>query len=107
MARVRYEKSDYDYFNVGTGEAVTIKKVAEALIGLYGEDIKTEIVNRYRVGDIRHCYADIEKIRKIGFKAKIGLEEGLKNLVEWGRQEVAVDKTGDANQELERRNLKL
>ena len=101
------EKANYKFFNVGTGRAVTIKEVAETLINLYDKKITPEITNRYRVGDIRHCYADIGKIKEIGFTPKIGLEEGLKNLVEWGKTEKAVDKIKEANLELEKRNLTL
>jgi dTDP-L-rhamnose 4-epimerase len=101
------EKADYKYYNVGTGKATTIREVAGILTDLYKKDVTPEIVNRYRVGDIRHCYAGIEKIKEIGFTPKIGLKEGLKRLVEWGEGEEAVDKTEEANLELNRRNLTL
>ena len=99
------KKADYQYFNVGTGKAATIGEIAGLLINLYGKKIKPEIVNKYRSGDIRHCYASIEKIKKIGFTPRIELKEGLKNLVDWGKPEVAVDRVEDARKELEKRNL--
>ena len=101
------EKADYGFFNVGTGIPVTIKEVAATLIGLYGKNAEPEIVNRYRAGDIRHCYADIGKIRRLGFTPKIKLKDGLEALVEWGKDEEARDKTGKANRELEKRKLKM
>lgn len=102
------KKADYNSFNIGTGKAVSIREVANTLIDLYGKgNMAPEIANRYRAGDIRHCYADITKIRKIGFKPAISLEEGLRNLVEWGVDSEAVDKTEEANLELEKRNLKI
>ncbi|MGB2706248.1 MAG: NAD-dependent epimerase/dehydratase family protein [Candidatus Omnitrophota bacterium] len=101
------KKADYNFYNVGTGHAVTIKEVAGALIDLYGKKLQPEITNRYRVGDIRHCYADIKKIKALGFRPKIKLKEGLSNLVEWGKRERAVDKTTKADAELEKRKLKL
>ena len=104
---MRKNEADYDFFNVGTGEAVTIKKVAETLINLYGKKLKPKIANRYRVGDIRHCSADIAKIGKIGFAPRVKLREGLKNLVEWGKGKAAVDGTQEADRELEKRKLKL
>ena len=101
------DRADFGYFNVGTGRATTIKEVAGILIKLYGKDMECDVVNKYRIGDIRHCYADIGKIRGIGFRPAIGLEEGLKNLVEWGRLVEAVDGSEAANRELEERNLKV
>jgi len=100
-------KADYDYLNVGTGRSISIKEVATTLIALYGKNMKPSIVNHYRVGDIRHCYADIEKIRKIGFSPKINLKKGMQNLVEWGKREDAVDNTEQANSELQKRNLRI
>jgi dTDP-L-rhamnose 4-epimerase len=101
------EKADYDFYNVGTGRAVTIKEVAETLINLYGKKMLLKITNHYRIGDIRHCYADIAKIKAIGFTPKIGLEEGLRNLVEWGKQEKAEDRVAQASRELEKRKLTI
>ncbi len=101
------EKADYNFYNVGTGRPLTIKETAETLIELYGKNLKPEIVERYRVGDIRHCYADIDKIKKLGFMPNIELKDGLRNLVEWGKREKAIDKTGEADRELEKRKLKL
>ncbi|UCD54849.1 MAG: SDR family NAD(P)-dependent oxidoreductase [Candidatus Omnitrophota bacterium] len=100
-------KADYGVFNVGMGIARTIRHVAEILTELYGKNIEPEIANRYRAGDIRHCYADIKKIKDIGFEPKIDFKEGLKNLVEWGKVEKCVDKTDDAILELEERKLTL
>jgi dTDP-L-rhamnose 4-epimerase len=100
-------KCDYGYFNVGTGNAVTIKEVAEILIRLYGKNLSPDIIHRYRVGDIRHCYADISKFKKLGYEPKVKTKDGLKNLVEWGASAEAKDMTDKADLELERRQLKL
>ncbi|MBN1354211.1 MAG: SDR family NAD(P)-dependent oxidoreductase [Candidatus Omnitrophica bacterium] len=104
---MKSQKADYGYYNVGAGNAVSIKDVAETLIDLYGKKFKPKITNRYRTGDIRHCYADIEKIKSIGFSPKIKLREGLKTLVEWGLNENAIDRVEEAALELEKRNLTL
>ena len=98
-------KAAYNYYNVGTGRGLAIKDIARMLIDLYGKNMEPEIVGRYRVGDIRHCYADIGKIKEIGFTPEIELKDGLRNLVEWGKTEEAVDKTEKANLELNQRNL--
>ncbi len=102
------EKSNanYEIFNVGTENAVSILKVAEILIKLYNNDLKPKVMNKYRTGDIRHCFADISRIKnKLGFKPKFSLEEGIKELVEWGEKEEAVDKFEEAHEELFKRGL--
>jgi len=100
-------KMDYEAFNVGTGTAMTITEIASTIIKLYKKDLVPEITNKYRVGDIRHCYADISKIIACGFKPKVDLEKGLMELAQWGKKVTAVDRTDKANKELEARNLKI
>jgi dTDP-L-rhamnose 4-epimerase len=100
--------ANYEVFNVGTGKATNILEIAQMLIKLYNKDsnLNPEITNKYRAGDIRHCFADISKIKnKLGYEPKIDFEEGMKELVEWGEKEEAVDKFEEAHEELLRRGL--
>lgn len=101
------EEADYEAYNVGSGRPTSVLDIAKVLIKLYGKKVKPEIVNKFRVGDIRHCFADISKIKKLGFMPSVGLEEGLRELVEWGRSQTAHHFTNMANRELERRGLNI
>jgi len=105
MLALESSKADYEMFNVASGKPVSILHIAETFARLYGKKIKPEIKNKFRAGDIRHCFADISKIRKIGFTPKIDFEEGMKELVEWGKKQEARDLSQKALQELEERNL--
>ncbi len=97
--------ADYKVFNVGTGKPTSISEVAKVLINLYGKNLRPEIVNKYRSGDIRYCYADVSKISKIGFKPKIELAQGMKELVQWGEKVEAKDKFEQAQEELKKKGL--
>ena len=100
--------ADYEVFNVGTGKATNIFGIAQMLIKLYNKDsnLNPEITKKYRAGDIRHCFADISKIKnKLGYEPKIDFENGMKELVEWGEKEEAMDKFEEAHEELLRRGL--
>lgn len=97
--------ADYEVFNVGTGKTISISEVAEILIGLYGKNLRPEIVNKYRSGDIRHCYADVSKMSKIGFEPEIELAQGMEELVKWGEKVEANDKFEQAQEELKKRGL--
>lgn len=99
--------ANYEVFNVGTGKPESILEIAEVLLRLYGADkIKPEITNKYRVGDIRHCYADISKIKsKLGFESKILFEEGMRELVTWGENVEAKDMFEKAHEELRNKGL--
>ena len=97
---------DYDSFNVGTGKPTSILQIAEILMKLYGKHgLKPRIENRFRQGDIRHAYADISKISKLGFKPKFDLESGMRELVGWGKLALATDKTEKAEKELYNKGL--
>ncbi len=105
LLAMRNSKANYKALNVGTGKPATVLDIANTLAKLYGKELKPEIVNKYRSGDIRHCYSDITEIRKLGFEPKVGLEDGLAELVNWGKREKAVDKTEDAQKELIEKGL--
>lgn len=61
-------------------EETSITKLAKLLIKLSRKEVKV-IYKEPRRGDIKRSYADIRKAEKIlGFKPKISLEHGLKNL---------------------------
>ncbi len=97
--------ANYRALNVGTGKPVRIAEIAAILAKLYGKKIEPEIVNKFRSGDIRHCFADISKIREIGFEPKTGFEEGMRKLAGWGRGAEAIDKVDEATKELVKRGL--
>ncbi len=102
---MKSSKADYGVFNVGSGKPTTVLQIAELLAELYGKDIEPEIQNKYRVGDIRHCYADISRIRKLGYEPKVDIREGFRELVDWGKTAEAVDESRKAAKELVDRNL--
>ncbi len=98
--------ANYETFNVGTGKKTSIKEVAETLLKIYGSDIKPIINKEFRKGDIRHCYADISKIKsKLGYEPKIKFEEGMRELVEWSEKQEAKDLVANAYNELKEKKL--
>jgi dTDP-L-rhamnose 4-epimerase len=71
-------------FNVGSGRAVTVLEVASTLAGVLGTDVEAQVVGKYRVGDIRHCFADISLAREVlGYEPRVTFEEGMQELVGW------------------------
>ena len=98
-------KANYEAFNVGTGVPITINKIAEILLNHYKKELKPQYPNKFRKGDIRHCFADISKISKLGFKPKISFQEGVPELVEWVKKQSCEDKFDDAQKELEEKGL--
>jgi dTDP-L-rhamnose 4-epimerase len=93
-------------FNVGSGQSYTVRSVAEMLAGILGRSIAPDVCGKYRVGDIRHCFADIARARAVlGYEPRVRLEEGLVELAEWLRDQAAVDHVAVASRELAVRGL--
>lgn len=105
MVALNNTSANYGSFNVGTGKPISILDISRTLARLYGKDLPPEIVNKYRSGDIRHCFADISKIKKLGFNPSVSFDEGMSELVEWGMQQEAEDRGESAFNELKERGL--
>ncbi|MEW6101143.1 MAG: NAD-dependent epimerase/dehydratase family protein [Candidatus Omnitrophota bacterium] len=104
---MRNSKADFCALNVGTGRPTTILDIARILIKLYEAGaLKPDILSSCRKGDIRHCYADTSAIRSLGFKANIGIEEGMQDLKGWAREVQAKDKVALADRQLLKRGLR-
>jgi dTDP-L-rhamnose 4-epimerase len=94
-------------FNIGSGNHYTIRELAERVSAVMGKDyIEPEITGKYRVGDVRHCFADISLARSVlGYEPQVTLEEGLDELVTWLQGQVADDRVDQARAELSARGL--
>jgi len=101
------DKRIWDVFNVGSGQAITVNQIAHTLARLLGKNIAPEILQKYRVGDIRHCFADISKINTVlGFEPQRDFEEGMAELVEWVRSaKKPVDRSAASLAELDKSKL--
>lgn len=100
------DAANYQVFNVGTGKRISILAIANILAEKFKAGTKPKIVNKFRAGDIRHCYADISKIRRaLKFKPKIRFEDGIDDLINWVSMQKTIDRSPCAIKELEARGL--
>ena len=101
------DEADYRIFNVGCGQPITIRQVADILIQLYKSKVIPEITGKVRKLDVRHCFADTTKLRTLlGWKPKVSFEDGLKEIINWSRDQKAVDLVEHAMAQLEKRGLR-
>ena len=96
-------------FNVGSGNHYTVREIAERVARVLGrQDLEPEITGKYRVGDIRHCVADIRLARRVlGYEPKVTLDDGLVELAQWLVGQQADDRVESARAELVSRGLAL
>ncbi|MGE5501273.1 MAG: NAD-dependent epimerase/dehydratase family protein [Ignavibacteriales bacterium] len=94
-------------FNIGSGEERTVEQVADLQAASMGRpDLKAEITNKARIGDIRHCVPDLTRAREVlGYEARQDFSEGLAELAEWVAKQEAEDRVIEARKELEMRGL--
>lgn len=101
------EEAAGNVFNVGSGQNFTVKEIAEKLSNVISKQhLYPEITLKYRIGDIRHCYADISLAKEIlGFHTRIDFNDGLTELASWLQGQDAMDKVSEASKELASRGL--
>lgn len=93
-------------YNVASGSSYTIGEVGRRMAGVLGRQLDPEMSGKYRVGDIRHCVADIRLARRdLGYEPQVTFEAGLTELAEWLESQLAVDRVEQMRSELESRGL--
>jgi dTDP-L-rhamnose 4-epimerase len=107
--RLAYETSEAagQVCNIGSGRSLSIKEVAHKLSEQLGcRHLTPEVTQKYRVGDIRHCFADISRAeRLLGFTPQVSFEDGIRDLAVWLEGQIAADRVEEARHALELRGL--
>jgi dTDP-L-rhamnose 4-epimerase len=96
-------------FNIGSGQPQTVVQIAREIAQVLGkDDIEPEISGKYRVGDIRHCFADIKLARRVlGYQPQVAFDDGLVELAAWLETQEAEDRVAQARAELDARGLAI
>lgn len=94
-------------FNIGSGADVSIREIASALAGVMNKtSIEPRISGKYRVGDIRHCFADISRAReRLGYEPTVSFKDGLRELAGWLDGQTSENRFSQASAELQERGL--
>jgi dTDP-L-rhamnose 4-epimerase len=97
----------FNAINIGAGEATSVLALATQLRHLLGSTSALSISGDFRAGDIRHCYANIERAKTaLGFAPQVSLDVGLQKFVAWVcTQTVIEDRSAQAQSELTRLGL--
>lgn len=104
---IEKDEANYETFNVGTGVATTVQEVAETLKEKYKSNVEIKISGNYRLGDIRHNYADLTKIKNLlGFEPKVDFNMGISNFVNWVEtQSIEEDNYEKSIEEMKKKGL--
>jgi dTDP-L-rhamnose 4-epimerase len=96
-------------FNIGSGQPISIKDLARRISRVLGKNnLQPTTTGKYRIGDVRHCFADISLARRVlGYEPTVSLDRGLNELASWLNGRVATDLVPQASAELAARGLTL
>lgn len=101
------EEANGEVFGIGSGVATDVLSVAHTLAKHYAADVPIAVTGAYRIGDIRHNFADLKKAAEIlEFSPKVDFDSGIKRFVDWvNLQAVQVDTYEESLSEMKRRGL--
>ena len=107
IAGMEVPEANGHVFNVGTGVATDVLTVAQTLCKHYGIEVPLTVSGNYRLGDIRHNYADITLAKQIlGFQPKWTFDVGIKQFTDWvNNQELQTDNYEASLEEMKKKGL--
>lgn len=107
IAGMEVPEANGQIFNIGTGVSTDVLTVAQTLSKHYGIEVPLKVSGNYRLGDIRHNYADITLAKQIlGFKPKWTFDQGIQKFTEWvNRQELQTDNYETSLEEMKQKGL--
>lgn len=78
-----------EVYNIGSGRAVSLRRILDVLIGFVGKEVKIEVdSDRVRENDILKSYVDISKIGSLGWEPEISIEQTLKDLYKFWKTNI-------------------
>jgi dTDP-L-rhamnose 4-epimerase len=83
MVVLEKEEADGQAFNVGSGRAITIMEYARHVLDRVPSPAGLDVSAEYRRGDNRHSVSSIEKLKRLGWKPKRGLDTILDDFLNW------------------------
>ena len=100
-------RATHHAFNIGADKPIDVITVAKTLCENYGSDIKINISGHYRLGDIRHNYADITLAKEVlGYEPKVSFKNGIRRFCEWvNTQVVPKDRYNESIEEMKLKGL--
>jgi UDP-glucose 4-epimerase len=83
------ETKDYLYpvYNIGNGIEITTEQIVSFFCKLYSDNLKYSFNGIVREGDPNNWCADIEKLKKLGYKPSFTIEKGIEQFVKWVKAE--------------------
>lgn len=107
IAAMMRDEANGQIFGIGSGVATDVMTVARTLVSVYGRDVAINVTGQFRLGDIRHNFADLSKARALfDFQPQFDFETGISLFAKWvNEQEVKEDNYEKSLAEMKERGL--
>jgi dTDP-L-rhamnose 4-epimerase len=104
---IEFGTASGNVFNVGSGVPTTVLDVVKYLEGAINLTVPTQVTGNYRLGDIRHNYADLTRISEyLGYRPRVSFSEGIKIFADWAVAQGPINSTYEESiAEMMRRGL--
>lgn len=101
------DEANNQVFGIGSGVATDVLTVATTLVKSYGINVPVSVTGQFRLGDIRHNFADLTKSKNLlSYTPKIDFETGIQRFVEWvNQQDIKQDNYDLSIVEMKKRGL--
>ena len=94
---MEHSGGDGKALNIGSGQPISISDVARVLGSSLHSNIHCKLTDKYRAGDIRHCFADISAAKAcLGYKPRVQFSDGVRDLVGWLKSQNPTDRVVEA-----------
>ncbi len=109
VSALESDKATGEVINIGSGRDYTVYEIALKVGEIMGcAEMQPQITGNYRTGDIRHCFADIDKAAAVlDYQPQIDLADGLAELGAWLKEQAAEDRLDVMREELSSRGLSI
>jgi dTDP-L-rhamnose 4-epimerase len=106
---IDHDGADGRSINIGSGTSITVSEIARRLAAILGRSEHAAVLTgKYRVGDIRHCFADISLATGLlGYVPEVDLGDGMIELAQWLEGQASEDNVESATAELASRGLTI
>jgi len=94
---MEHSAGDGRALNIGSGQPISISDVGRVLGSALHSNIHCKLTDKYRAGDIRHCFADISAAKAfLSYKPRVQFADGVKDLVGWLESQKPTDRVVEA-----------
>jgi dTDP-L-rhamnose 4-epimerase len=108
MLVLQKDEADFQAFNVGSGKATKIQEYANEVLRRIPSPAEVRVSGEYRLGDNRHSISNIDKLKKLGWRPRLGLQAILDDFLEWIKSIGGIpERIPDADLEMRRAGVVL